>query len=201
MTDLERSYSLCHRYARAAASNFYYSFYLLSRAKRRAMFALYAFMRRVDDVADATGQQNDKQLGELGRLRVSLDRAMGGEFDDELWPAITDTVQSYSIPPRYLHEVIDGVQMDVRGERFQTFEELERYCHQVAGVVGQACVHIWYYDDERALALADECGTAFQLTNILRDLAEDGRQRRVYLPQEDLVVARGAIAPCSERSL
>jgi phytoene synthase len=151
------------------------------------MFALYAFMRRVDDVADATGQQNDKQLAELGRLRASLDRATSGVFDDELWPAIADTVQSYSIPPRYLQEVIDGVEMDVRGERFETFEELAQYCHRVAGVVGQACVHIWGFTDERAIALADECGTAFQLTNILRDLAEDAALGRVYLPQEDIL--------------
>jgi 15-cis-phytoene synthase len=192
LTDLNRSYSLCHRYARAAASNFYYSFYLLPRAKRRAMFALYAFMRRVDDIGDSTSQQpapsdtRNIRLSELGKLRTSLDRALGGEFDDELWPAIADTVQSYSIPPLYLQDVIDGVEMDVRGECFETFEELSQYCHKVAGVVGQACVHIWGYHDERAIALANECGTAFQLTNILRDVAEDARQRRVYLPQEDL---------------
>jgi 15-cis-phytoene synthase len=193
VTELDRSYSLCHRYARAAASNFYYSFYLLPRAKRRAMYALYAFMRRVDDIGDASTRQSpelsggyDERLMELGRLCISLDRAMNGQFDDELWPAIADAVRTYSIPQRYLEEVIDGVEMDVRGERFETFEELGQYCHRVAGVVGQACVRIWGFHDERALALADDCGTAFQLTNILRDLAEDAREGRVYLPQVDL---------------
>ncbi len=149
------------------------------------MHALYAFMRCVDDVGDGTTEIT-VQRRELQSLRTALDRAVSGKYDDAMWPAIADTIQRYSIPRQYLEDVIDGVEMDVRGERFETFEELSRYCHCVAGVVGQACVHIWGFEDERALVVAEDCGLAFQLTNILRDLAEDAGRGRVYLPEEDL---------------
>ena len=97
-----------------------------------------------------------------------------------------DTVARYRIPIEYLTAVIDGVEMDLAGQRYETFEELEQYCERVASVVGLACIHIWGFRDERALEPARRCGVAFQLTNILRDLKEDAGRGRVYLPGEDL---------------
>ncbi|HEY2827234.1 MAG TPA: phytoene/squalene synthase family protein, partial [Pirellulales bacterium] len=101
-------------------------------------------------------------------------------------PALADTVARYRIPLEYLTAVIDGVEMDLAGQRYETFTELEQYCERVASVVGLACIHIWGFRGEQALRPARQCGVAFQLTNILRDLKEDAQRGRVYLPQEDL---------------
>ena len=103
-----------------------------------------------------------------------------------LFPALTDTLSRHAVPTSYLHDVIDGVAADLRFSGFETFEDLNRYCYQVAGAVGLCCVHIWGFHDEAALPLAVDCGTAFQLTNILRDLGEDAAMGRCYLPREDL---------------
>lgn len=199
MSELPSSYVYCQRLARNAASNFYYCFWLLPRAKRRAMYALYAFLRHVDDVADdprpsphatadqpSDGELLDLRLKALADLRRAIEQAIAGRPEGPLLPALADTVRTYHVPVEYLHRVIDGMEMDLRGRRYTTFAELKEYCHCVAGVVGQACIHIWGFRDPQAIDLAAKCGLAFQLTNVLRDLREDVRAGRVYLPQEDL---------------
>ncbi len=187
MTDLDQSYALCQRFAREAHSNFYYCFYLLPRHKRRAMCALYAFLRRVDDIGDhATGGAMDDRVVRLSVLRESLVNALQGRFDDRLFVALADTVTRFGIPPEYLHAAVDGVEMDLAGQGYETFADLEQYCYRVASVVGQACIHVWGFTGDRAIELAAQCGLAFQLTNILRDLREDAAQGRVYLPTADL---------------
>jgi squalene synthase HpnC len=186
-TDLDQSYALCQRFARQAHSNFYYCFYLLPRHKRLSMCALYAFLRRVDDIGDqATGGAPHDRLRRLSALRESLAAALQGRFADPLFAALSDTVMQFGIPAKYLHAVIDGVEMDLIGRGYETFADLAKYCHRVASVVGQACIHIWGFTDERAIELAAQCGLAFQLTNILRDLREDAAIGRVYLPTADL---------------
>lgn len=182
---LDSSYAVCNQIARGAAKNFYYSFLLLPRAKRRSMCALYAFLRRTDDLVDGEGSV-DSRRGALQAWRHSLDRALAGSFDDPLLPALADTVSRWKIPPVYLHDVLDGVEMDLDDRRYETFDELELYCYRVASAVGLACLHIWGFDDETACEPARKCGIAFQLTNILRDMKEDLQHGRVYLPQEDL---------------
>jgi 15-cis-phytoene synthase len=197
VTDLAHSYALCQRYARDSQSNFYYCFYLLPRRKRLAMCALYAYLRRVDDIGDETRQVPnatsngsiftcDNRPARLAALRASLDAALRGEFADPLLIALADTVKKFGIPPKYLYAVIDGVEMDLTVRRYETFADLEQYCHRVASVVGQACIHIWGFTGRHAIELAAQCGLAFQLTNILRDLREDAARGRVYLPAADL---------------
>jgi phytoene synthase len=183
MVDLTASYAFCRRIARTRARNFYYSFLLLSREQRDAMCAIYAFMRYCDDISEAEGAT--KQA--IERWRADLDRALAGGYgDNPLWPAFHDTVRRYKIPCRYFHEMIDGVSSDLEPRRTQTFDELYRYCYQVASVVGLTIIHIFGFESPEALQLAEKCGIAFQLTNILRDVREDSANQRVYIPEEDI---------------
>jgi phytoene synthase len=180
---LEQSYSYCRRVARRRARNFYYAFVLLDRAERRAMCALYAFMRRCDDLSDEPGAAR----AAIEVWRAELEAALEGRYSSHpLWPAFHDSVRRYGIPREYFFEMIEGVRSDLEPRRVETFEELYRYCHQVASVVGLAVIHILGFRSPQALPLAEKCGVAFQLTNILRDLREDAGRGRVYVPAEDL---------------
>lgn len=185
---MRESYRFCARIARRQARNFYWAFLLLPPTRRRSMCALYAFLRHTDDLADEPGEPESK-AGALESWRVALDAALDGRADG--WPglpALADTVQRHAIPPHLLHDVIDGVSMDLHPRGFATFDELADYCYHVASVVGLCCIHIWGYRSEggQAERLAEHCGLALQLTNILRDVGEDARAGRVYLPREDL---------------
>ncbi len=188
---LRESYRFCHQVARREARNFYYSFLLLPPERRRAMCALYAFMRRTDDLADCDAPADSKRQS-LEAWRSALD----GQPDD--WPgrlALAQTVSRCEIPTRYLHGVIDGVIQDIEPQPFDTFDALYRYCYLVASTVGLCCIHVWGFrsDDGRAEWLAERCGIALQLTNIVRDVREDAQNGRIYLPQEDL--ARFGVRP------
>jgi phytoene synthase len=182
---LDASYAHCRQIARRAGSNFYAAFFLLPRQKRRAMWALYAFLRHCDDLSDADGDV-EKRREALAAWRQSLGQAFAGEFHHPLLPAVKDTVDRFQVPHEYLTAAIDGMEMDLGPCRYETFQDLRLYCYRVASVVGLACIHIWGFDDQAACQPAIECGVAFQLTNILRDLREDLLRDRVYLPQEDL---------------
>ncbi len=180
------SYAHCRRVARAQARNFYYGFRLLPPAKHKALCALYAFMRWVDDIADAPSGASEKIAG-LAQARDIVARvAQGDTRGDPMLPALGHTLATYRIPRSYLDELIEGAQMDLERLSYATFDDLRVYCHRVAGVVGQCCVHVFGFHDARALELAGRLGLAFQLTNILRDVAQDNGLGRVYLPQEDL---------------
>jgi len=183
---LDESYAFCERVARTQAKNFYYSFLLLSRPRRQAMCAVYAFMRYCDDLSDAEGVSD--RAGAIARWRQDLDSALaGGTPGNPVWPAFTDAVARYRIPHEYFRDMIRGVSSDLDPRQVQTFQELYDYCYHVASVVGLTIIHIFGFDDPRALPLAERCGVAFQITNILRDVREDAEHGRVYLPQEDLV--------------
>jgi len=187
MTDsLEQSYDLCRRIARRTAKNFYYSFLVMPRAKRDAMCAIYAFMRRSDDIADSAANPAVASEG-LRKWRSQVDAALTrGEFADPILPSLTDTVRRYQISPRRFHELLDGTEMDQRVNSYETFDDLYKYCYHVASVVGLVVLPVFGYTDKAALVPAEACGIAFQLTNILRDVKEDARMGRVYLPREDL---------------
>ena len=187
---LDASYRFCGALARREARNFYYSFLLLPPHLRRSMCALYAFMRRTDDLADdpAPGRDGDAVLDCSG---ASTSTARSTAATTDAWPglaALAATVERHAIPRRYLDDVIDGVAMDLHPRPFATFDDLYGYCYQVASAVGLCCLHIWGYrsKDGRAESLAEACGIALQLTNILRDVREDAVNGRLYLPQEDL---------------
>lgn len=181
------SYAHCRRIARTHARNFYYSFAVLPPEKRSAMCAVYAFMRRCDDLSDEAASPEAKRAA-LGVWRSAMERAFAGDCgDDAILPAFQDTVRRFQIPPRFFHELLDGAEMDLACTRYPSFEDLYRYCYRVASTVGFVCIHIWgFAGGDAAYEPAEACGIAFQLTNILRDLKEDGLRGRIYLPQEDL---------------
>ena len=183
MTSLEESYAYCRAVARRRAKNFYYSFLLLSRQQRKAMCAIYAFMRRCDDLSDERGASR----AALENWRGEMEEALEGRFSGHpIWPAFHHTVRRFSIPHAYFREMIAGVVSDLEPRSLDTFDQLYAYCYQVASVVGLTIIHIFGFDTPRALPLAEKCGVAFQLTNILRDIREDAERGRIYLPAEDL---------------
>jgi len=180
---VDESYQWCVQVARTQAKNFYYSFLLLPRDQRNAMCAVYAFMRYCDDLSDEPGASREP----LERWRIALDHALAGQYNGHsTLPAFHDTVHRYQIPHHYFHEMIDGVSSDLQPRHIRTFDELYRYCYQVASVVGLTTIHIFGFDSPAALPLAEKCGIAFQLTNILRDVREDLSRGRIYLPDDDL---------------
>jgi phytoene synthase len=182
------SYRYCRKLAKDRAQNFYYAFRLLDRTQRDAMCAVYAFMRHCDDLSDNPESDDPAQIHQSVSLwRMDLDNSLKGRLaDNPIWPAFCDTVQRYSIPHRFFHEMIDGIMSDIEPREIETWEELYRYCYQVASVVGMTIIHIFGFESVRALLLAEKCGVAFQLTNIMRDVREDADMGRVYLPREDL---------------
>jgi len=183
MNAVDQSYEYCIRVARTRAKNFYYSFVLLSAQQRKAMCAIYAFMRYCDDLSDEPGATR----AAIERWRAELGEALEGRFSEHpVWPAFHHTVRRFGIPHQYFYAMIDGVLSDLEPRRIETFDELYAYCYRVASVVGLTTIHIFGFDTRSALPLAEKCGVAFQLTNILRDIREDAEKDRVYLPAEDL---------------
>lgn len=183
MNSVEQSYAYCRNVARSQAKNFYYSFVLLDKPQRDAMCAIYAFMRFCDDLSDGP---ETASAAAMDQWRSELDCALRGKYRaNACWPAFHDAVQRYRIPEDYFHHMIDGVSSDLEPREFQTFDELYRYCYQVASVVGLTVTHIFGFESAEALVLAEKCGIAFQLTNILRDVKEDREKGRCYLPSED----------------
>jgi 15-cis-phytoene synthase len=184
---LEQSFAHCRRVAKTRARNFYYSFLLLSREQKDAMCAVYAFMRYADDISDEGDPPIEVRRRALDEWRTALTRTLAGDVgEDPVLPAFRATVERYKIPHEYFFDLIEGVASDLEPQRYETFEQLYRYCYRVASVVGLTVVHIYGFSDDRALELAEKCGIGFQLTNILRDIPEDAGMGRVYLPDEDL---------------
>ncbi len=181
---VEQSYRYCRTVAKSRAKNFYYSFVLLSNRQKNAMCAVYAFMRYCDDLSDEPGATETA----IVQWREALKNAFQGRYGAHpVWPAFHDAVDRFRIPHQYFFDMIDGVASDLTPEPIENFADLYRYCYKVASVVGMTTVHIFGFDSPRALELAETCGIAFQLTNILRDVREDAGLGRQYLPTEDLV--------------
>ena len=184
---LQQSYDFCKSVASNEARNFYWSFRLLPKARRQSMCALYAFMRYTDDLADEPRPAADRSLA-LDRWQIQLNQFLDGNpIENSAWegfPALVETVRIHNIPRKYLIAVIDGMRMDLNSVRIQTESEFDRYCWHVASVVGLCCLHIWGFEsnDGQAELLAEKLGIAFQRTNILRDIAEDYSNNRIYLP-------------------
>ncbi len=184
--ELTASYRSAEAVARKCAGNFYYSFVVLPARKRRAFCAVYAFMRHCDDISDGDASIDDKRAM-LKNWRTQLDNALSGNLQGNFTlHAFRDTVRSFSIPAEYFHWIIDGAEMDLDVLRYETFEDLYKYCFNVAAAVGLVCIHIFGYRGQRAKEYAEQCGIAFQLTNILRDVKEDAEMGRIYIPVEDL---------------
>jgi phytoene synthase len=194
---LVMAYSVCKGITRTAAKNFYYAFLVLPRRKREALCAVYAFMRRCDDISDDTTLSLPERRQKLDAWLDALHYAQQGQpTDDAILLALTDAQRHFSIPAGLLDELAAGTAMDIEDSQFaetsglqvqyKTFENLRQYCYRVASVVGLVCIHIFGYRDPAAESLAERCGLAFQLTNIIRDVKEDASMGRVYFPEEDL---------------
>jgi phytoene synthase len=182
--DLRSSERYCHELARREAKNFYWGFISLPYEQRVAIYALYCFARQVDDEADGPNRRVFPERLEIHRERVR--RCVRGEWNDPVMHVLAQAVERYRIPEQELLELVDGVELDFFRKRYRTWDELQGYCRLVASVVGRMCVRIFGFEDASALERADELGLALQLTNILRDVREDARMDRIYLPQEDL---------------
>jgi len=160
------------------------------------MCAIYAFMRYCDDISEGEGASREA----IERWRRDLDNALQGRYGKNLlWPAFHDTVQNYRIPHEYFYQMIEGVSSDLEPKQLHTFDELYRYCYQVASVVGLTIIHIFGFESPDALKLAEKCGIAFQLTNILRDVREDCDNGRIYLPEEDILKFGADLATHDDR--
>lgn len=192
-SDLARAYEECRAISKREAKNFYYAFVALPRPRRNAICAIYAFMRQADDLSDDESIPRDERRGRLDAwLSQWRSVCQGGGSSNLVFIAVRDAVERFKIPLSLLDELVAGVTMDLEHEvsgepdTYATFADLYHYCYLVASVVGLVCIRIFGYSDPRAEKLAEETGIAFQLTNILRDVAEDAARNRVYLPLEDL---------------
>jgi 15-cis-phytoene synthase len=183
--DVAQAYRTCEQITRDEARNFFYGIRLLPPAKRRAMCAVYAFARRIDDIGDGS-LPSEAKLAALAEGRASLNR-LAAPPDDAVLVGLGDACERFPIPREALEDLVDGVEMDVRGATYETFDELVVYCRHVAGSVGRLCLGVFGTDNgPGAWSLADDLGVAMQLTNILRDVREDFGVGRIYLPAEDL---------------
>jgi phytoene synthase len=191
------AYAACREIARREAKNFYWAFRVLPKHKSDAMCAVYAFMRRADDIADDESKSVEARRVEMeewkAAWRASRDGVSGEASADAVFVALGDTQRRFGIPDALLEELVAGTTMDLEPQAsagdiqtYATFEDLYRYCYLVASVVGLVCIRIFGYTDLRAEQLAEETGVAFQLTNILRDVKEDVERGRVYLPMDML---------------
>ena len=193
---LRAAYGVCRHIARSSAKNFYYGFLVLPARKRNALCAVYAFMRRADDISDDPSIPADQRREKLAAWIEGLRRVVDGErTDDPVFMALADAQKTFNIPLDLLEKLVQGTAMDLPAQptcgndtrlHYETFDELYDYCYHVASVVGLVCIRIFGYRDPRAEKLAEQTGVAFQLTNIIRDVKEDSQLGRVYLPYEDL---------------
>ena len=184
----------CSAKAAASGSSFYYSFRLLPDAKRRAITALYAYCREVDDVVDEVHDLAVAQA-KLAWWRIEVAAIYGGTPQHPVGQALAPVVRDFGLKREHMEAVIDGMAMDLAQSRYADFAELERYCHRVAGVVGLMSAEIFGYEDPSTAGFARDLGVAFQLVNIVRDVGEDARRGRIYLPQDEL--ARFRVSPSS----
>ncbi len=194
-SQIQVAYSVCRGITRTAAKNFYYGFLVLPKPKRQALSAVYAFMRRCDDIVDDVTLPARERQVKLDAWLDSVHRALAGYPTDEpVLLALTDAQRRFNIQVGLLDQLAYGTAMDLEnsgeatgsGVQYRTFEDLRLYCYRVASVVGLVCIRIFGYKDPAAEPLAERCGLAFQLTNIIRDVKEDAAMGRVYLPEEDL---------------
>ena len=218
---ISEAYAACREIAKREAKNFYYAFRVLPEHKSDAMCAIYAFMRRADDIADDESMPVEQRRTVMAQWvnawRASRD---GAPTDDAIFLALNDAQRRFRIPDQLIEELVQGTTMDLEPpphdadnlQTFATFDDLYRYCYLVASVVGLVCIRVFGYSDPRAEKLAEETGVAFQLTNILRDVKEDAERGRIYLPldmmaqfqvsrERILALADGAPMEARERSL
>lgn len=193
---LSHAYAVCRGISRRAAKNFYYGFMVLPTEKRNALSAVYAFMRHADDIADEPGVDPLLKRQKLNEwLEAAKTVFTGKPTDDPVLMALGDAQKKFKIPPELFEKLVYGTSLDLDipaasadspAILCSTFADLKQYCYYVASVVGLVCIRIFGYEDSKAEFLAEDCGLAFQLTNIIRDVKEDASMGRIYIPEEDL---------------
>lgn len=183
---LHAAYEHCREITQQESSSFYYGFLLLPPEQRRAIYSAYAFARQCDDIADGDLPRGEAERA-LDATGEALERCLDGQPDGPVFEALAETMRRYDVPPQYFRDLTEGVRRDLTVSRYATFDELHSYCYLVASTVGLICIEIFGYSGgERARGYAADLGIALQLTNILRDIAEDAGRGRVYLPQDEL---------------
>ena len=193
---LSHAYAVCRGISRRAAKNFYYGFMVLPSEKRNALSAVYAFMRHADDISDEPGFDPLLKRQKLNEWLEAAKTVFAGKpTDDPVLMALADAQKKFKIPPELFEKLVYGTSLDLDipaasaeapAILCNTFEDLKQYCYYVASVVGLVCIRIFGYEDSKAEFLAEDCGLAFQLTNIIRDVKEDASMGRIYIPEEDL---------------
>jgi len=194
---LSHAYAVCRGISRRAAKNFYYGFMVLPSEKRNALSAVYAFMRHADDISDEPGVDPQIKRQKLAEWLESAKAIFAGKAtDDPVLMALGDAQKKFKIPPELFEKLVYGTSLDLDippasaeapAILCNTFEDLKQYCYYVASVVGLVCIRIFGYQDTKAEFLDEDCGLAFQLANIIRDIKEDASMGRIYIPAEDLV--------------
>ena len=186
-----KSYPVSREIARMSGSNFYLSFFFLPREKRNGILAIYAFSRLVDDAVDeAPSEEEARRQIDFWRSRLNI-CFHGGVITTKdtifhpVLPEFSDTIRRFKIPEKYFSDLLLGVEMDLTKKRYETFSELETYCYHVAGTIGLLCNHLFGVSEEKGRDYALLLGTAFQLTNIIRDVGSDARRGRIYIPREE----------------
>ena len=177
----------CRDVTRRCARNFYYGLKISPEPQRSAMYALYAWMRTADDLVDRAGESAESIESRLDTFHAATDAALGGRplDPDPVWIGLADSAAKFPLPAEHFHAMLNGQRDDLERRRYATFDELRDYCYRVASTVGLLCIEIWGYHDPAARNLAVERGIAFQLTNILRDYAQDFDAGRIYLPEDE----------------
>jgi phytoene synthase len=208
---LSHAYAVCRGISRRAAKNFYYGFMVLPSEKRNALSAVYAFMRHADDITDEPGIDPQQKRQKLTEWLEAAKAVFGGKVtDDPVLMALGDAQKNFKIPPELFEKLVYGTSLDLdippaNGDTpailCNTFADLKQYCYYVASVVGLVCIRIFGYEDSKAEFLAEDCGLAFQLTNIIRDIKEDAGMGRIYIPEEDLTRSNLSAANFSAASL
>lgn len=183
--DLDEAYEACAQITRDASTNFYYAFLTLPEEKRRAIYATYAFCRLCDDIVDEPDRAGDPAT-ELAQVREKLGEAYEGAESGAIWTALADSQKRFGIGKSHFAAVIEGCEMDLTRSRYETFDDLADYCMKVASAVGLVCIEVCGYEDQIAVQHAVDLGIAMQLTNVIRDVAEDVANGRIYLPLDEI---------------
>jgi phytoene synthase len=184
-TSLQEAYVHCQQVTRREARNFYFAFITLPGHKRRAIYAVYAFARLCDDIADED-QPLEEKVAQLNDVRRSLADAYDNKPDGPVFVALSDVAATHQIPQQSFEDLIAGVEIDTHKSRYANFDELREYCYGVASTVGLICGEIFGYKDPIAREYAVDLGLAMQITNIMRDIQEDAQRGRIYLPQDEM---------------
>ncbi|HYG78155.1 MAG TPA: phytoene/squalene synthase family protein [Planctomycetota bacterium] len=183
---LEDSYAQCIDVTASRARNFHFAFKVLPKERYKGICALYAFTRTADDLSDDESDPA-KALANSQAWRAAFDKALAGDTSGHpIMAAVADTFARYKIPPVYMHDLLTGTEMDAHKNRYEKWDDTYLYCYRVASVIGMMTIHVFGFENPKAIPLAEKTGIAFQMTNILRDIVEDSGRNRIYLPLEDL---------------